>query len=84
VSIAAPYIQTMAKEYQLPDGGVDLKTPEIRNALNRRDAQGQPQAMSLSEFQTSLRGAPQWRQTQGAFDSTMAVGGQVLKDMGLL
>jgi len=83
-SLAAPYMQAMAKEYQLPQGAVDLFSPEIKNALNRRDQQGAPSPMSLSDFQTSLRSAPQWRQTQGAFDGTMAVGNQVLKDMGMV
>lgn len=83
-SLAAPYVQTMAKEYQLPEGSVDLMTPEIKSAMNRRDPQGAPAPMSMSDFQSSLRSDPRWRQTQGAFDGTMAVGNQVLKDMGLV
>lgn len=83
-SIASPYMQAMAKAYELPTGGVDLTTPEIKSALNFKGPDGQPKPMSLTDFQTSLRGDPRWRATQQAQDSTMAVGGQVLRDMGLI
>lgn len=83
-SIAAPYMQTMAKSFDLPQGGVDLTTPEIRSALTYKNQQGQPGAMSLTDFQEGLRNDPRWRHTQAAMDNTMAVGGQVLRDMGLV
>lgn len=83
-SIASPYMQAMAKTFDLPTGGVDLTTPEIKSALTNKGHDGQPQALSLTDFQTQLRGDPRYRQTQAAMDNTMAVGGQVLRDMGLI
>jgi hypothetical protein len=79
--IAQPYIQAMAQELGVPD--VDLFTPQVKQALNRMDDKGAPAPMSLTDFQQLLRNDPRWGKQPGTADKTLAVGRQVLKDMGL-
>jgi hypothetical protein len=74
----------MAQELGLPESAVNLYTPQIKNALNKRDDQGNFMPMSLEDFTTQVRQDPRWRKTDTAINSTMAVGHDVLKDMGLV
>ncbi|MDT0442316.1 C40 family peptidase [Streptomyces johnsoniae] len=82
--LASPYIQMMAEELELPDTDVDLYTPQIRDAINRMGSSGGPTPMTLADFQQTLRNDPRWGKTQTAQDNAMAVGQQVLADMGLI
>lgn len=82
--IAAPYIQTMAGELELPDNSIQLDDPLIKSALNGLDANGKPAGLTLSDFQAQLRNDPRWGQTAKAQAGTMSAGMQVLKDMGLV
>jgi hypothetical protein len=59
-------------------------TPRSAAAIQRRDDKGQPAPMSLSDYAVSLRNDPAWRKTPKAADQVMAVGRQVLSDMGLV
>lgn len=81
--IAQPYIQMMSREMGVPYTGIDVFTPEVRNALNRRGQDGAVAPMSLDEFQRSLRSSSDWNRTSGAVQQVMGVGSQVLKAMGL-
>lgn len=81
--LASPYRNVMAKELELPEGVIDMNDTMIRQALNGMNQQGQPVGMTLTDFQSSLRNDPRWRKTQKSQDDVMAVGTQVLKDMGL-
>jgi NlpC/P60 family protein len=82
--IAAPYVQAMSKELELPSVDVDLYNPRIAQALTQADSKGAPSPMSLTDFETSLRSDPLWRKTQNAQDKVFSTGQQVLKDMGLV
>ena len=82
--LAQPYVQTLAQELQLPHTDVDVFSPKIKAALNRVGPDGKVAPMSLTEFTQYVRDEPQWRRTQAASDRTMAVGRQVLADMGLV
>jgi hypothetical protein len=55
----------------------------VKQALTRANAQGQPEAMGLDDFTELVRNDPSWAKQAGTVDKTMAVGKQVLKDMGL-
>lgn len=81
--LAQPYVQAVATELGVPETDVDLFSPKVKAALNRANAQGQPEPMSMTDFTQSLRNDPAWRKTQSAQDKVMAVGHQVLAQMGL-
>lgn len=81
--IAAPYIQTMSQELELPEDAVTINDPIIRSALNGLNADGKPGGVNLVDFQSQLRNDPRWRNTSNARDGAMAVGLKVLRDMGL-
>lgn len=82
--VAAPYMQEMAQTLELPDTSITLDDPQIKSALNGLSADGKPTGLSVSEFQDRLRSDPRWKRTSGAQNKTVAVGAQVLKDMGLI
>ena len=64
---------------------VDLFNPTIRKALGSSgDKDGKPGSTPLWQFEQELRQDPRYMKTQKAQDSTMAVGHQVLRDMGLV
>ncbi|MEW1547531.1 C40 family peptidase [Streptomyces tsukubensis] len=80
--LAQPYAQMLAQELGQPN--VDAFSPKVKAALNRIGADGQPAPMSLTEFAQTVRSDPAWRRTPAAADQTLAVGRQVLADMGLV
>lgn len=82
--LAQPYIQAMASELGVPDTQLNMFTPQIKQAMGRRDAQGNPAPMSLTDFQTMLRGDQRWGQRPETANKALAVGRQVLADMGLV
>jgi hypothetical protein len=82
--LAQPYIQAVSQELGVPDTDVSVFSPKVKAALNRVNPQGQPEAMSMTDFTQSLRDDPAWAKTQNAQDRVMAVGHQVLADMGLV
>lgn len=81
--LAQPYRQALAEELQLPDTDVDVFSPKIKAALNRVGSDGKPSPMSMTEFTQLVRNDPNWRRTSVAADKTLAIGRQVLADMGL-
>ena len=81
--IAQPYVQEMAKQLELPDTDVDMFNPKVKAALNRANAAGNPEPMSLTDFTNMVRSSSDWRRTTNAQNSVMGIGRQVLQDMGL-
>ncbi|MBA2951432.1 C40 family peptidase [Streptomyces himalayensis] len=81
--LAQPYVQVMAQELGLPATDVNAFSPKIKAALNRTNAQGQPEPMDLATFTQTVRNDPSWRRTPGTAERTMNIGRQVLADMGL-
>lgn len=81
--LAQPYVQTLAQELQLPETDINVFSPKIKAALNRMGPDGKPSPMSLTDFTQFVRDEPGWRRTQAAGDKAMAIGHQVLADMGL-
>jgi hypothetical protein len=78
-----PYRQVMAKTLGIADTSISPFSPKIRQAVNRIGQDGQPDPMSLDDFTQSLKNTSEWRQTPQAISSTLQIGHQVLKDMGL-
>lgn len=81
--VAEPYVQMMAAELNLPDTDIDMDDPKIKAALGRRDKEGKPAPVSLTDFQQQLRDDPRWAKTTNTANQAMTVGRQVLKDLGL-
>lgn len=82
--IAQPYIQTMAKELEIPATSLDMQDPTIKSAMNGLNKDGKPTGKNLLDFETQLRNDPRWSKTKGAQDQTMQVANQVLQSMGLV
>lgn len=82
--IAAPYMQMMGNELELPDTSINVVDPIIKKAMNGLDAKGRPAGVSLTDFQQQLRSDPRWRNTQKAQNNAMQTGVKVLQDMGLV
>jgi hypothetical protein len=81
--LAQPYIQVVAQELGQPETDVNVFSPKVKQALNRTNAQGQPEAMDLHDFTQLVRNDPSWRKTTDTANRTMNIGRQVLADMGL-
>lgn len=82
--VAQPYIQMMASELGIPDTDIDMFNPRIRDAMSRKDDKGAPAPLSLTDFQQLLRDDPRWKKQTGTANQAMAIGRQVLADLGLV
>jgi hypothetical protein len=82
--LAQPYVQAVAQELGVPPTDVDVFNTKVKSALNRVNAQGQPEPLSLNDFTQQLRNDPAWRKQPSVADKALNVGRQVLRDMGLV
>lgn len=82
--IANPYIQTMAKELELPAASLNMQDPTIKSAMNGLNKDGKPTGKNLLDFETQLRNDPRWGKTKNAQDQAMTAGLNVLQSMGLV
>lgn len=82
--IATPYMQTMARELEIPATAIKVNDPIIKAAMNGMNADGKPVGITLGDFETQMRNDPRWRKTDAARDSVMQVGKTVLQDMGFV
>lgn len=82
--LASPYVQVLASELGLPDTDIDVFSPKIKAALNQAGPDGAPSPMDLAQFTQLVRDDPSWRKTPKAGNQALAVGRQVLADMGLV
>lgn len=84
--IAAPYLATQAKLWEIDPNKIDLFDSTLRGALQHTTVQGQdaiPAQMPLYDFETKLRSDARWLKTNNARESMTATASQVLSDMGL-
>lgn len=81
--LAQPYIQVVAQELGVPETDVSVFNNRVKQALNRADSKGQPQAMDLNAFTQMVRDDPKWRKQPGVAEKSLNIGRQVLADMGL-
>lgn len=82
--IAGPYIQTMAKELELPAASIGIQDPTIKTAMNGLNKDGKPTGKNLLDFENQLRNDPRWGKTKGAQDAAMSASMNVLQSMGLV
>lgn len=81
--LASPYINTMAKEFEMDVNSISLDDPYIREALTGVNDKGEPAATSLWEFQKKLRSDPRWMNTAKAQNEITGVTGRVMQMFGL-
>ncbi|MGN6127877.1 MAG: transglycosylase SLT domain-containing protein [Humibacter sp.] len=81
MDLASPYIQSVAKILEVPDSTVDLFNSHVQKAMTSNKA---GQAMSIWDFENSLRQDPAWKKTQNAQDNSMQVAHQVLTQFGMV
>lgn len=81
--LAQPYVQVVAQELGTPVTDIDVFSPRVKAAMNRTNAQGQPEAMDLNTFTQTVRNDPSWRKQPMVADKTLSIGRQVLAHMGL-
>jgi hypothetical protein len=68
--LASPYIQSMSQILELNPGSLDLFDPTVRKAMaGTTDDKGQPVAMSITDFENSLRNDRRWQYTKQAKDT---------------
>lgn len=85
--IAAPYLATQAKLWEVDPNKIDLFDPTLRGALQKTTAtnenDAQPSQMPLYDFETQLRSNAKWLSTNNAREAVTSTANQVLSDMGL-
>lgn len=81
MDLAAPYIQSVSKILEVPDTDIGLSNSHVSKAMTSNNG---GQAMSIWEFENSLRQDPTWRKTQNAQDGAMSTAHQVLQQWGMV
>lgn len=84
MDIASPYMQSYADILEVNPNAISLKDPMIQAALAAKDPKGKATTKTVWQFEQELRNDPRYMKTQQAQDKTMAVGHQVLRDMGFM
>jgi len=81
---ADPFLQTQAKLLEVDPADVHLDDPRIAAALQNRDPKtNKPAAMSLFDFEKSVKADSRWMKTKNARDELMDGTRQILSDWGL-
>ena len=83
-TLADPYIQSMSSILEIPDTGIDLFDPKVRNALAYTLPDGKVGTKSIYEFEKELRKDPRWQYTDNARNDAASVASTVLKDFGFM
>ena len=83
-TLADPYIQSMSSILEIPDTGIDLFDPKVRNALAYTLPDGKVGTKSIYEFEKELRKDPRWQYTDNARNDAASVATTVLKDFGFM
>ena len=83
-TLADPYIQSMSDILEIPDTGVDLFDPKIRNALAFTLPDGKVGTKSIYDFEKDLRSDTRWQYTKNAREQASSIATTVLKDFGFM
>jgi hypothetical protein len=81
--VAEPYMQTMAKLWEMNPADIDLFNPKLRSALNTRGQDGNYSMLTLPDFERQLKKDQRWMGTDNAQDELMENGHQVLNAFGV-
>lgn len=77
------YRQSIGNILEQPPAQVDVFNKHIQNAITRTNADGMPEAMSITDFEKSLRNDTSWQFTKNANDTLMGLGHSLVKSFGL-
>ena len=80
--IADSYMQRMANVLEMDVDTINLETPEIKNALVSKDADGNPLRKNMWEFEQDLRMDPRWETTKQGQQELSDAGMRMLKEFG--
>lgn len=83
-ALASPYTQRMSEILELNPDSISLDDPLIGQALGGVDAEGNPLAMSYTEFETKLRNDPRWENTKNGKNTLMNMATRMLQDWGFV
>jgi hypothetical protein len=83
-AIASPYINSMSRILEIPDGNIGLNDQTINKALTNIDQTGKQTAVPLWQFETSLRKDSRWASTKNARDTVDSTARKILSDFGLV
>lgn len=78
--LAAPYVATMAKVLEIPEGSISLQDKTVAKALQAVDEKGAPATVPMWQFEQELKKDSRWQNTQNAWDE---VGQSAYKIMGM-
>jgi hypothetical protein len=81
--VAEPYVQTMAKLWEVNPESINLFDPNIRSALSAKGQDGKFSMLTMPDFETRLRKNSRWLKTDNAQDAMMENGHQVLNAFGV-
>lgn len=80
--IADSYMQRMANVLEMDVDTINLETPEIKNALVSKDADGNPIRRTMWEFEQDLRMDPRWETTKQGQQELSDASMRMLKEFG--
>jgi hypothetical protein len=83
-TLADPYIQSMSDILEIPDTGIDMFDPKVRNALAFTLPDGKVGTKSIYDFEKELRQDPRWQYTKNAREQASSIATTVLKDFGFM
>jgi len=81
--LAAPYMQSMSQILEINPSSLNLFDRTIRKALSYRNDKGEPQPMSITDFEDSLRQDKRWQYTDNARDTMRGYATNLAKMWGL-
>lgn len=81
--IASPYINMMAKEWEVAPTSITFNDPTLLSALSGFTENGQPRAMDLGAFRLKLRQDPRWLETSSAQNEITSVAGKMMEMFGV-
>lgn len=78
VDVASPYITRMADKLDLDPNNIDVNDPWILKALGGVDKDGNPSAMSLWDFEKSLKRHEDWQYSKDASNEIGGIANKVI------
>lgn len=83
--VAQPYIDSMSKLLEVPQDQIDLSDPTLKKGLAQTNPQtGKPTAMSISDFENSVRQDARWQNTENAKQTAASTVLSIGRTMGVV
>ena len=81
-AIASPYVQSMARILELPSTDIDLNDPTISQALINYDAQNNPVAKPVWQFERDLKQDERYFKTNTAVKDMTGLASEIARQFG--